>query len=176
MACNGAGAESAGSFTTKTSARTQDVIHQSTLALPWLSTLVVPQCEKYCNHVQQQKGNVTTRGAIKDRAIGEWGSTLGRMTHVPCCGSPGRSEEALLIDVTSTVQPCLGDIACNGWGIVIGVTRAFVLTTGLVAVIPACGACSFGFPGNGRALLRLCATVPQLNSTRSTNLELDVLV
>ena len=78
--------------------------------------------------------------------------------------------------MTSTVQPCLDDIACNAWGIVIGVARAFVLTTGLVVAIPACGACRFGLPGNGRALLRLYAKVPLLNSTRSTNLELDVLV
>ena len=86
----------------------------------------------------------------------------------------GPSKEAQA--VTSTVQPCLDDIACNAWGIVIGVARAFVLTTGSVVVIPAYGACRFGLPGNGRALLRLCATVPQLNIMRSTNLELNVLI
>ena len=85
----------------------------------------------------------------------------------------GPREEAQA--VTPTVRICLDDIACNAWGIVLGVATAFVLIVGLAAVIPGCGACRFGLLGNGRALLGLCATVPQLNSTRRTNIELDSL-
>lgn len=156
------GAESVKFFATRPSASPRrKMVHPSNPRPPLdFRPRRSPVCIELTSQIgQQQKGNRTKREAIKDRALGERGPPLCRMEQVYGCGRRGSKRRVSRRDFYCTTR--LGDVVCSGLGIVIGaVGRSWRPCLQCRWCFYACGAYSFGLPGNGTARLVPCDTAP----------------